>query len=226
MTAKERKLYNEIKKECFAEIDGGTISAAMITTKLLRLQQITGGFIQLDDDAKPKQIGTGKLKALEDIVDDYVVDGGKKLVIFARFIPEIHAICEMLDKKKIPDGKGGSKPMRYSKIWGAVKLEDRGEQVRQFQQEDDVRVFVAQIDTAGLGITLTAADTAVYYSLNYNYAAYEQSLARIHRIGQKNNCTYIHLVCPKTVDTQILKALHKKEDLAKSIVDNWKMYFE
>ena len=226
LTAKERKLYNEIKKECFAEIDGGTISAAMITTKLLRLQQITGGFIQLDDDAKPKQIGTGKLKALEDIVDDYVVDGGKKLVIFARFIPEIHAICEMLDKKKIPDGKGGTKPMRYSKIWGAVKLEDRGEQVRQFQQEDDVRVFVAQIDTAGLGITLTAADTAVYYSLNYNYAAYEQSLARIHRIGQKNNCTYIHLVCPKTVDTQILKALHKKEDLAKSIVDNWKMYFE
>lgn len=67
---------------------------------------------------------------------------------------------------------------------------------------------------------------AVYYSLNYNYAAYEQSLARIHRIGQRNNCTYIHLVCPKTIDTQILKALRKKEDLAKSIVDNWRTYFE
>lgn len=226
LTPKEQKLYKEVKKECFSEIDGGTISAAMITTRLLRLQQITGGFVQLDDESKPKQIGTGKLKALEDIVDDYVVDSGKKLVVFARFIPEIHAICAMLDKKKIPDGKGGVKPMRYSRIWGAIPLTERGEQVRAFQQEDDVRVFVAQIDTAGLGITLTAADTAVYYSLNYNYAAYEQSLARIHRIGQKNNCTYIHLVCPGTVDMQILKALHKKEDLAKSIVDNWRCYFE
>lgn len=226
LTPKERKLYDQVKKECMAEIDGGVISAAMITTRLLRLQQITGGFVQLDDEANPTQIGNGKLKALEDIVDDYVVDGGKKLVVFARFLPEIHVICAMLDKKKIPDGKGGTKPMRYSKIWGEVKLADRGEQVRQFQSEDDVRVFVAQIDTAGLGITLTAADTAVYYSLNYNYAAYEQSLARIHRIGQKNNCTYIHLVCPRTVDMQILKALHKKEDLAKSIVDNWRMYFD
>lgn len=226
LTPKEQKLYQDVKKECFSEIEGGTISAAMITTRLLRLQQITGGFVQLDGEAKPKQIGNGKLKALEDIVDDYVVDGGNKLVVFARFIPEIHAICEMLDKKKIPDGRGGTKKMRYSRIWGSVPLEERGEQVRAFQQEDDVRVFVAQIDTAGLGITLTAADTAVYYSLNYNYAAYEQSLARIHRIGQRNNCTYIHLVCPKTIDTQILKALHKKEDLAKSIVDSWRLYFE
>lgn len=226
MTPKERKLYNQVKKECFSEIDGSTVSAALITTRLLRLQQITGGFVQFDNKAAPTQIGSGKLKALEDIIDDYVVDSGKKLVVFARFIPEIHAICTMLEKKKIPDGKGGMKAMRYSRIWGAIPLEERGEQVKQFQNEDDVRVFVAQIDTAGLGITLTAADTAVYYSPNYNYAAYEQSLARIHRIGQKNNCTYIHLVCPKTIDVQILKALHKKEDLAKSIVDNWKIYFE
>lgn len=226
MTPKEKKLYNEIKKECFSEIDGGTITAAMITTRLLRLQQITGGFAQFDDSAQPTQIGNGKLKALEDIVDDYVVDGSKKLVVFARFVPEIKAICAMLDKKKIPNSSGGTKAMRYSRIWGEIPLPERGEQVRAFQQEDDVRVFVAQIDTAGLGITLTAADTAVYYSLNYNYAAYEQSLARIHRIGQKNNCTYIHLVCPGTVDIQILRALRKKEDLAKSIVDNWRMYFE
>lgn len=226
LTPKERRLYDEVKRECFSEIEGGTISAAIITTRLLRLQQITGGFVQLDDEKEPRQIGNGKLKALEDIIDDYVIDGGKKLVIFARFIPEIHAICAMLDKKKISDETGGTRKLRYSRIWGAIPLPERGEQVRAFQQEDDVRVFVAQIDTAGLGITLTAADTAVYYSLNYNYAAYEQSLARIHRIGQRNTCTYIHLICPKTIDTQIIKALHKKEDLAKSIVDNWRMYFE
>lgn len=225
MTPKEQKLYNEIKKECYAELDGGEITAALITTRLLRLQQLTGGFVQYDGEIKPRQIGTSKLDALEEIVDDYCIDGGKKLVVFARFIPEIYAICEMLNKKKIPDGRGGKKTMQYSRIWGEIKQSERGEQVRQFQENDDVRVFVAQIDTAGLGITLTAANTAIYYSLNYNYAAYSQSISRIHRIGQRNTCTYIHLVCPKTIDTQILKALSRKENLAKSIVDNWRFLF-
>ena len=91
---------------------------------------------------------------------------------------------------------------------------------------NDVPADLAQIDTAGLGITLTAADTCVYYSVNFNYAAYSQSLARIHRIGQRNVCTYIHLTVEKTIDEIVLKALHKKEDLAKTIVDNWQMYFE
>lgn len=112
----------------------------------------------------------------------------------------------------------------YSYITGEVK--DRGEEVRKFQEEDGVRVFIAQIQTAGLGITLHAADTAVFYSLDFNYANYSQARARIHRIGQKNNCTYIHLIAPGTVDEKILKALEKKENIAKQIVDNWRDYFE
>ena len=106
-----------------------------------------------------------------------------------------------------------------------MKLEDRGGIVKDFQTNEDTKVFLAQIDTAGLGITLTAADTCVYYSVNFNYAAYSQSLARIHRIGQKNTCTYIHLITEGTVDETILKALAKKEDLAKTIVDEWRNYF-
>ena len=66
----------------------------------------------------------------------------------------------------------------------------------------------------------------MYYSVNFNYAAYSQSLARIHRIGQRNTCTYIHLTTKGTVDELIMKALHKKEDLAKTIVDDWKIYFD
>ena len=110
-------------------------------------------------------------------------------------------------------------------IYGDIKLDDRGDIVKDFQTNPDTKVFVAQIDTAGLGITLTAADTCVYYSVNFNYAAYSQSLARIHRIGQRNNCTYIHLLVDKTIDEQVLKALEKKEDIAKTIVDDWRTYF-
>ena len=110
-------------------------------------------------------------------------------------------------------------------IYGDIKLDARGDIVKDFQTNPATKVFLAQIDTAGLGITLTAADTCVYYSVNFNYAAYSQSLARIHRIGQRNRCTYIHLVVEKTVDEQILKALARKEDLAKTVVDEWRQFF-
>ncbi len=216
MTPKEKNLYDRLKRDSFAELEsGGQITATTVLTKLLRLQQFTGGFLVADNTEKPQQVSTGKLDALEDILDDYVIGAGKKLVVFARFRPEIDIIAKLLDKKKI----------RHGDIYGDVKLEDRGGIVQDFQTNPDTKVFLAQIDTAGLGITLTAADTCVYYSVNFNYAAYSQSLARIHRIGQKNTCTYIHLITEHTVDETILKALSKKEDLAKTIVDDWRNYF-
>lgn len=65
-----------------------------------------------------------------------------------------------------------------------------------------------------------------YYSKNFNYATYEQSLSRIHRIGQRNTCTYIDLETEGTVDEMIGKALARKEDMAKTVVDDWRAYFE
>ena len=84
-----------------------------------------------------------------------------------------------------------------------------------------MRVFVAQIQTAGLGITLTAADTAIFYSYDYSYANYEQAKARIHRIGQRHPVNYIHLVARGTVDEEVLAALQHKRDVAKICVDEW-----
>ena len=107
-----------------------------------------------------------------------------------------------------------------------MKKEDRGPLIKQFQEDPNTMVFVGQIDTAGVGITLTAADTAIYYSKTWNYATYEQSLSRIHRIGQRNTCTYIDLVCEKSIDSKITEALKRKQDLATNIVDNWKDIFK
>lgn len=216
LTGKEKQLYSQIKRDSFAELEnGGQITAPTVLTKLLRLQQFTGGFVQTDGADRPELVFKGKLDALEDILDDYVLDAGKKLVIFCRFRPEIDLIQKLLGKKKI----------RYDSIYGDIKIDDRGDIVKDFQTNPKTLVFLAQIDTAGLGITLTAADTCVYYSVNFNYAAYSQSLARIHRIGQRNTCTYIHLVVENTIDSTILKALAKKEDLARTVVDDWRQYF-
>ena len=115
--------------------------------------------------------------------------------------------------------------MKAVALYVDIKKEDRGGIVQQFQTDPATMAFIGQIDTAGTGITLTAADTCVYYSVNFNFATYSQSLSRIHRIGQHHPCTYIHLVAENTVDDTILASLAKKEDLAKTVVDTWRDYF-
>lgn len=221
LSSKERNLYDRLKRDSFAELtDGGTITATTVLTKLLRLQQFTGGFLVEDDAAKPQMVSTGKLDALSDILQDYVIEGKKKLVVFARFLPEVHEIEKLADKLLTKHG------MKSVAIYGEIPKESRGAIVQQFQTDPATMVFIGQIDTAGTGITLTAADTCVYYSVNFNYATYSQSLSRIHRIGQRNRCTYIHLVVENSVDTDILRSLSKKEDLAKTVVDTWRDYFD
>jgi SNF2 family DNA or RNA helicase len=116
----------------------------------------------------------------------------------------------MLEKKNIG----------YACIYGATK--DRQEQVSRFQYDPDCMVFVGQIATAGLGITLTAASTMVFYSLDYSMSNFEQTKARIHRVGQKNGCTYIYLIAKGTVDSKILTALRNKADLAKMLIDDYR----
>ena len=133
-------------------------------------------------------------------------------MVFARFRTELDAICKLLEKRGL----------QYGLISGEVPQSERGGIVQDFQTNSETKVFVAQIATAGLGITLTAASLTVFYSMGYSYAEYEQATARTHRIGQQQKCTYIHLVAENTVDEQVMKALKAKEELAASIMDNWR----
>lgn len=105
-------------------------------------------------------------------------------------------------------------------VRGGVK--DRAEEVRRFQNDDDCRVFIGQIAAAGLGITLTAASTMVFYSLDYSMSNFDQAKARIHRVGQCENCHYIYLIARGTVDRKILRSLRDKIDLAKTLVDDYR----
>lgn len=203
------RIYRGLVKESYAELAGGEVTATNILTRLLRLSQLTGGFLGNDETAAVEQVSAAKLSALEDILDGAVAEG-KKLVIIARFIPEIKAICKLLEKR----GLG------YSCITGEVK--NRDEQVARFQNEPEVMAFVGQIATAGLGITLTAASTMVFYSLDYSMSNFEQTKARIHRVGQRMPCTYLYLVARGTVDEKVLAALESKADLARTLVDDYR----
>lgn len=204
-----KRLYQQLVRDSLAQITSGEITTANVLTRLLRLSQLTGGFLRGDETDRVERVSSAKLTALSDIIDSAAQEGGK-LVIIARFLPEIDAITAMLESKAIG----------YSLITGAVK--DRDEQVRWFQTDSDVTVFVGQIATAGLGITLTAADKMVFYSLDYSMSNFEQTKARIHRVGQRNPCTYIYLVAENTVDAKVLKALRDKANLAKTLIDDYR----
>ena len=206
---KAQQIYDSIDKDSFAELISGEVTARNVLTRLLRLSQCTGGFIRDDTNGIVQEISRAKLEALEDIIDG-CIDAGKKVVVFARFVPEIDSIAKMLKKKNIG----------YALIKGDVT--DRAEQVEAFQNDDDTRVFIGQLQTTGMGLTLTAGSVAVYYSLDFSYANYEQSRARIRRIGQTKRGVYIHLVCKNTIDEKVMAALRQKADVSKLLVDDYK----
>ena len=167
------RIYRQLVRDSYAELAEGSVTVTNVLSQLLRLSQLTGGYVGNDDAGGITQVSTAKLDALSDLVDGAVADG-RKIVVIARFVPEIHAIGKMLEKKKI----------RYAQISGEIR--DRDEQIAAFQNDPDLPVFIGQIATAGLGITLTAASLMVFYSLDYSMSNYEQTRARIHRVGQKN----------------------------------------
>ncbi len=201
------RLYRDLVRDSYAELAKSQVIATNVLTRLLRLSQLTGGFLG-GDTGLVEQVSQAKLDVLMDIVDSAIAEG-RKLVIMCRFVPEIEAVTAQLTKQGIG----------FSCIRGGVL--DRDGEVERFQKDRSCMVFVGQIATAGLGITLTAASTMVFYSLDYSMSNYEQAKARIHRVGQTNHCTYIHLLAQGTVDEKILKALHDKADLARTLVDDY-----
>ncbi len=219
---KEQAIYNRLKRDGIAEIerkegDSVNVLTPTILTQITRLRQLTGGFAVDIDGSEPKQVNTVKIEALEDIVDDYVIESGQKIVVFATYLAEIFEIGKLLKRKGI----------KYGLIYGDVDIKDRAGIVKDFQENPATKVFVAQTSTAGLGITLTAASITVFYSMSYNAADYNQALARTHRIGQKEKTTYIHLIVKKTIDEKIKQMVDNKITFADSVLNGgWRNLFE
>lgn len=205
---KALRLYSEIEDESYAELKNSEVTALNILTRILRLSQITGGHLT-DDEHTNHAVSTAKLEALSDIIDT-MQEENRKLVVMARFTAELDDIETLLQKRKIG----------YSIVRGGIK--DRDEQVRRFQEDEDCRVFIGQIQAAGMGLTLTAASTMVFFSLDYNMANFDQAKARIHRVSQTENCHYVYLCCRGTIDNKVLRALRDKVDLAKTLVDDYR----
>lgn len=187
-----RRKYNELATELFAEIEGQEITAANALVKLLRLQQITGGAVKTDS-GEVVRISTAKKAALTELLEGM---GGEPCVVFCRFTSDIDAVREACAELKL----------------SFAELSGKRNDLAAFQSGHG-DVIAVQIQSGGVGVDLTRARYCVYYSLGYSLGDYEQSLARIHRPGQKQAVSYYHLIAQDTVDERVYAALEARRDV-------------
>ena len=197
MTPEQKKLYQNMKKTFVAELDGETIDAPEAITRLLRLQQILCGWFPSEDGVQPINDKNPRIEALKEILSD--IDS--KVIIWARFKADLRAIERAL----------GELAVSYH---GDVTTDARELAVDRFQNDPKIQYFIGQPQSGGIGLTLTAADYAIYYSNSFDLEQRMQSEDRCHRIGTKNNVTYIDIETRKSVDSKIIKALRDKKNIA------------
>ena len=189
-----------------ALIEGQTITAPHVLTQMMRLHQISCGHIK-SEDGEITDIKNNRITELMNVLEE--TEG--KAIIWANYIHDIENIVKEIKKEY-----GEDSVVQY---YGAIEAEKRQKNIEQFQDPDSpVRFFVGNPQTGGYGITLTAANTVIYYSNGYDLEKRLQSEDRAHRIGQKKSVTYIDLIAEKTVDEKIVKALRKKIDIASEIL--------
>ena len=205
LTPEQNKIYQQMKKEALATLNGKTITTVTALTQLMRLQQITCGHF-VADDGTTENIKSNRLSELMDILEE--VEG--KAIIWAHWQKDIQNIV-----KEIRRVYGPGSVVDY---YGLTPQEQRQENKDAFQNDSKVRFFVGTPQTGGYGLTLTAANTVIYYSNGYDLEKRLQSEDRAHRIGQKKSVTYIDIMADETVDSKIVKSLRKKINIASEVL--------
>ena len=205
LTPDQKKLYEQMKKAAMAVLNGKVNTTTTVLTQLMRLHQITCGHFTADDGTS-QSVESNRLKELMDILED--IDG--KVIIWANYQMSVGEIIQALVKKYGEES--------YVHYYGLTPQEDRQNFIRKFQNDPKCRFIVGTPQTGGYGITLTQANTVIYYSNGYDLEKRLQSEDRAHRIGQKKTVTYIDLICEDTVDEKIVKALRDKINIASEVM--------
>ena len=206
LTKEQQKVYQQMKKEAIAFLDGKMQSSATVMTQLMRLHQITCGHFT-SDDGTIKDLPCQRLNELMDILEK--IEG--KTIIWSHYTHDVKRII-----KEIKRVYGDDSVVDY---YGQTDTDSRSKNIKKFQTDDKCRFFVGTTHTGGYGITLTAGSNMIYFSNGYDLEKRQQSEARIDRIGQTKKMTYIDIMTQDTVDERIVKALRNKVNIANTIMD-------
>ena len=195
----ERKAYKEMEDLLITEIDGVEVTAQIALTKLMKLRQVTAGFLYSATGAALQIGSSSKLKELEEVLEEL---GSQPVIIWVQFHHEVTAI-----QKLISDKYGANQVTTlYS------ETPDRDESINKFKN-NEVRYLIAHPRSAAHGLTFVNCSAMVFFSLDYSYEAHAQARDRIHRIGQSKSCLYVYLVAKDSIDEELLKVLQRKQSL-------------
>lgn len=192
-----RRAYRELRDEFVTELDAGIVTVSNALSKLLRLQQVTSGYLPLEDGVA--RLHSGKEGLLVELFDE--LEPREPVVVFCRFIEDLAAV------HRAAEAAGRT----------CSELSGRRRELEEWQ-EGRSDVLAVQINAGSEGIDLTRACYAVYYSNSFSLATYEQSLARVSRPGQTRPVTYVHLICDGTVDRKVYAALRQRREVIDSIL--------
>lgn len=201
LSAEGRRAYYAVAQSMVEEVLDGRLSMANGAIKLLRLQQASGGWLPID--GLSRQVCTAKLDALEEVLTEDLPQ--EPAVVFFRFTDEIMAARSMLARL------------------GRTSYECSGriDEHRTWKEDQTGNaVLLAQIQKASEGISLVRARAAIYFSLGFELAQYEQSQKRIHRPGQDRQVVYIHLVSEGTVDQVVYDALARRKGVVEEVLSH------
>lgn len=217
MPASQRQMYEKLKQEAIIELEelGEMVEVTNILTLMVKLHQIVCGQLKYEDDygnEKYMSVENNRIRTLLELVS---LELGK-VVIWANYRRSLKDVAAALAKEYGPDS--------VIEYHGGVSPADKETAAKRFQDPDDPgRFFIANPQSAGMGLTLTQSDLAIYYSNDYSLERRIQSEDRIHRISQMNHARYIDLVSTGTVDEKIISALLNKKNLAdKVVISNWR----
>jgi SNF2 family DNA or RNA helicase len=206
LSEEQNKVYKQMKEIALATLNGKLTTTHNVITQLMRLHQITCGHFK-SDDGTTQTLKSNRLDELMDVLSE--MEG--KAVIWAHYRYDIEVIVEAIKKEY-----GDKSVVTY---YGDTSTDDRQKAIKLIQDpESSVRFIVGTPQTGGYGITLTGASTMIYYSNGYDLEKRQQSEARIDRIGQTKNMTYIDIIAEGTVDEKIVKALRTKVNIATEVM--------
>lgn len=231
LSSEQKKLYTMLKDDLFAQHEKGSITVTQPMIQMLRFQQLVGGFLPLTpfpdesedqyvsriETAVPTQIDETppKLAALQDLVENELA--GERVVIFARFRPELALIAKRLRAEYGDD--------IVVEVHGGISKDDRTKARISFQDlSSSVRFIVMQQQVGGLGITLTKARYTIYYSNTYSLEDRIQTEDRTHRMTQEaDRVVYFDLIAKVACDMKPITALRNKQKLSNLVTgDTWK----
>lgn len=200
LSGEERRIYKQMDELFCVEMKDEVVTAANALVKLLRLQEITSGYL----DGQP--IGDSKKKLLADVLEDF--ETKEPVVIFARFTKDLHAIKEVVE----------SQGRKYGELSGHAN------DLSQWQIGNS-DVLGVQIKSGREGVDFTRARYSIYYSLGFSLGDYEQSIKRLDRPGQLREGMYIHLLAENSVDFKVMDALEKRQEVIASVLQQYKKEF-